>query len=173
VGILAAIISMLAAGEDIRAAIDRAIRLNPFNLCGLFSGPTMLENLPRAKTLARGSKDDEDLVRNLAHAFAERHPLDPVEHVSVAIASASFTKGDARRSILIAANHRIIDEEGNLVRFRDNDCTAYFAGAVAGSYAGLSGLPPDWVEQAVEANRELYGIDLLANADRLCAVVAP
>jgi hypothetical protein len=78
VGILAAIISMLAAGNDIRGTIDQAIRLNPFNLCGLFSGPTMLENLPRAKTLARGSKDDEDLVRNLAHAFAERHPLDPV-----------------------------------------------------------------------------------------------
>ncbi|UCD58269.1 MAG: ADP-ribosylglycohydrolase family protein [Candidatus Hydrogenedentota bacterium] len=171
VGLFAALVSVLSGGKELRPAIDEAIRLNPFELGGTFGGPTMIENLPRAKTLARGSKDDRDLVQNLAHAFASRHPLDPVEHVSVAVASLYFTRGDAKRSILIAANHRIIDERGDLVRFRDNDCTAYFAGALAGSHCGLSALPPEWVEKVVDSNRKLYGIDLIGNAEKLCEMV--
>jgi ADP-ribosylglycohydrolase len=171
VGLFAAIVSSLTAGKELRAALDEAIRLNPFDLGGIFGGPSMVENLPRAKTLARASKDDRDLVQNLAGAFAMRHPFDPVDHLSVAVAALYFTAGDARRSILIAANHRIIDEEGRLVRFRDNDCSAYFTGALVGSYCGLSGLPSDWVSKVVDSNRRLYGIDLIENAEKLFEVV--
>jgi len=171
VAMFAGAVSMLAAGMELRTAVNNAMQLNPFNFGGLFGGPTMVENVPRAKTLTRGSKDDHDLVQNLAHAFAGKHVFDPVEHVSVAFASLLFTGGDARRSILIAANHRIIDEEGNLVRFRDNDCTAYFAGALVGSYCGLKGLPADWVENVIAANRALYGIDLIENAEKLYATI--
>ncbi len=171
VGIFAAIVSLLAGGEELKPALRRAIELNPFGLGGLFGGPTMVENLPRALSISRTSINDRDLVRNLASAFAGRHVFDPVEMVSVAVAALYFTKGDARRSILIAANHRIIDEEGNLVRFRDNDCSAYFTGALVGAHCGLSGLPPDWIEKVVKANRELYGIELLGNAGKLAEIV--
>ncbi|GAB4349205.1 MAG: hypothetical protein Kow0099_32150 [Candidatus Abyssubacteria bacterium] len=171
VGIFAAIVSLLVAGEELKSALRRGIEMNPFNLGGPFGGPTMLENLPRALSLSRTSTDDRELVRNLASAFAGRHVFDPVELLSVAVAALHFTKGDARRSILIAANHRIVDEQGGLVRFRDNDCSAYFTGALAGAGCGLSGLPADWVEKVVKANRELYGIDLLGNADKLAELV--
>lgn len=172
VGLFAAIVSSLAAGEELYPALDSATRLNPFDLGGIFGGPTMIENLPRAKTISRGSADDRDLVLNLARAFAGRHVFDPVEQLSVAVAALYFTNGDARRSILIAANHRIVDEQGELIRFRDNDCTAYFTGALVGSHCGLSGLPADWVENVIESNRKAYGIDLVGNTDKLCEAVA-
>jgi hypothetical protein len=89
--------------------------------------------------------------------------------MTVAVASLYFTEGDPKRSILIAANHRIIDMDGKLVRFRDNDCSAYFAGALVGVFRGLSGLPSDWTRKVIESNREIYGIDLIGNAEKLSA----
>ncbi|MBI5116329.1 ADP-ribosylglycohydrolase family protein [Candidatus Poribacteria bacterium] len=165
VAIFAALVSMLAAGAELGPAVEQAVQMNPFGLGGLFGGPTMVENLPRAAMLARNSSGDRELVMNLSHAFASSHPFDPVEMMTVAIASLCFTEGDSMRSILIAANHRIVDAGGKLVRFRDNDCSAYFSGALVGAYRGLSGLPSDWAQKAIESNREIYGINLIENVE--------
>jgi ADP-ribosylglycohydrolase len=171
VAIFAALVSMLAAGRELRPAIREAIQMNPFGLGGLFGGPTIVESLPRAVALAESSRDDRELVLNLSHAFSGRHPFDPVELLSVAVASVYFTESNPKRAILIAANNRIVDERGGLVRFRDNDCSAYLAGALTGAYCGLSGLPAQWADRALASNREIYGIELLGNTEKLFALI--
>ena len=53
---------------------------------------------------------------------------------------------------LVAANHRDVDESGSLVRFRDNDCTGYVTGALAGAIAGSRKLPADWIDKVIASN---------------------
>lgn len=76
----------------------------------------------------------------------------------------SYTNGDPVRSILMAANHRLVDEEGNLIRTRDVDCVAMVAGVLVGAINGIDAFPKDWVDAAISANREVYGFDIAQNA---------
>jgi len=59
-------------------------------------------------------------------------------------------------AILIAANHRGIDAEGQLGRYEDIDCYACVTGALAGAGA----FPQTLLEQVVDSNRKVYGFDL-------------
>lgn len=53
---------------------------------------------------------------------------------------------------------------------RDNDTTAAVTGAILGAYLGAEELPPDWVRQSLEKNREL-GLDLEALAERMTTAI--
>ena len=75
------------------------------------------------------------------------------------------------RTIIIAANDREIDAAGRLTKLRDVDCSASVAGALVGALRGVTAFPPDWVRDTVAANQKVYGIDLEANARRLCEAV--
>ena len=46
------------------------------------------------------------------------------------------------RTISIAANDRDVDAQGNLVKLRDNDCTAGVAGGAAGALCGIEAFQP-------------------------------
>jgi hypothetical protein len=71
----------------------------------------------------------------------------------------------------MAVNDRDLDEKGGLKRLRDVDCTAGIAGALVGVLHGIQAFPPEWVRDTIEANKAVYGIDLEANARRLCETV--
>ena len=86
--------------------------------------------------------------------------------LGVPVAALSYTNGDPIRSIVIAANDRDIDADGNLIKLRDNDCTAGVAGALVGALHGIEAFPEDWVRDILAANKAVYGIDIEANARR-------
>ena len=91
--------------------------------------------------------------------------------MGVPAAALYYSDGDPIRAIAMAANDRDLNEDGSLKRLRDVDCTAGVAGALAGALCGVEAFPDDWVKDAVEANKQVYGIDLEANARRFCEVV--
>ncbi|KKL80287.1 hypothetical protein LCGC14_2006250, partial [marine sediment metagenome] len=96
---------------------------------------------------------------------------DPIDTLTVSFAANRFAADDPRRAILIAVNHRDTDESGQLVRFRDNDCTGYVAGALAGAISGAKRLPGEWVENVLAANRKVYDIDIARNVGEFCKAV--
>jgi ADP-ribosylglycohydrolase len=77
--------------------------------------------------------------------------------------------GDLLRSILIAANHVGIDEEGNPTRYEDIDCYGSIAGALAGAIAGVEAFPADMLAQVIESNKAVYSLDLEATIERFIA----
>jgi hypothetical protein len=172
VAILAGLVALLAASEPVPAAVEAAIQLNPYELGGPFGGPTMVQSLPRARRLARFAADERDLVHSLSQAYGAGDPFDPREHLGTVVAALLHGEGDPRRGLTVAVNLRNEDEQGQLIRFRDIDCSAYFTGAAVGAHCGLSGLPTSWVEPVVAANREAYGIDLMSSAEALYEVIA-
>jgi ADP-ribosylglycohydrolase len=89
----------------------------------------------------------------------------------VCFAANTFNNANPRDAILVAANHRDVDENGRLVRFRDNDCTGYVTGALAGAMAGSRKLPVDWIDKVIASNKEIYGIDIEANVHGFCTAV--
>ena len=75
-----------------------------------------------------------------------------------------YTNRDPARSIIMAANHRIVDANENLIQLRDVDCVAMVTGAIVGAMNGLHAFPPEWVENAISANRDVYGFNIEQNA---------
>jgi len=71
----------------------------------------------------------------------------------------------------MAVNDRDIDDHGNLLQLRDVDCTGGVAGALVGALHGAGAFPEDWVADALKANKEIYGIDIEANARRFYETV--
>ena len=71
----------------------------------------------------------------------------------------------------MAVNDRDLDENGNLRRLRDVDCTGGVAGALVGALCGIEAFPDDWVTDTIEANKQVYGIDLEENAQRFYKMV--
>jgi len=100
-----------------------------------------------------------------------RHPFDPVDMLTVCFAANTFANGDPKEAILIAVNHRNVDDAGTLVRFRDNDCTGYVAGALSGALSGCGKLPQDWVDKVLASNKNVYGIDIEGNVHNFCSAV--
>ncbi len=71
----------------------------------------------------------------------------------------------------MAVNDRDVDDQGGLVRLRDVDCTGGVAGALVGARHGVGAFPADWVADVLKANKDIYGIDIEANARRFCEAV--
>jgi len=88
------------------------------------------------------------------------HPYDPVDVLGVPLAALHYTDGDPIRTIVIAANDRDVDEQGEFSRLRDVDCTGSVAGAIVGALRGAEVFPRDWVEDTVAANKQVYGLDI-------------
>jgi len=55
---------------------------------------------------------------------------------------------------------------GTPTRFEDIDCYGGIAGAIAGAMAGAEAFPASLLDQVVESNRLVYGIDLEATIER-------
>ena len=107
----------------------------------------------------------------LAREVSTRHPFDTVDVLGVPVAALHYTNGDPLRSICIAANDRDVDAQGNLVKLRDNDCTAGVAGALVGALCGIEAFPADWVRDTLDANKAVYAIDIEHNARRFYELV--
>lgn len=82
-----------------------------------------------------------------------------------------FTNGDPIRSIIMAANHRRIDDKGVLITMRDVDCVAMVTGVLVGAINGVSGFRKDWIEDVLSANTDVYGFDILENAENFYETV--
>jgi len=131
----------------------------------------MVERVARFLQLADEASDDQALVDTLAREVQPLHPFDPIDVLGVPMAAIHYSDGDPVRSITMAANDRYLDEGGNLKGLRDVDCTAGVAGALVGALRGVEAFPADWVRDVVEANKEVYAIDLEANARRFYETV--
>jgi len=166
--ILAAMIG-LAFDESLspREVIRKALQIDPYQLGGGRRRRAMVVWVEHCLDQADAAQDDRDLVIRLSRDVAGEPAFGSRDLLGFAAAAAYYADGDPRRAILIAVNARDLDEDGNLVRFRDIDCTGSACGALVGAIAGLSAFPEDWVASCVAANREVYGFDIEANARAL------
>jgi ADP-ribosylglycohydrolase len=166
---MAAMVSTALGGEvTAREIIDTGLHVDPF---GYGEERIMARRLRQLIEVADQATDDRGLVTALAREVATLHPYDPIDVLGVPVAAAWFADGDPLRTIVMAANDRDVDEEGNLVSLRDVDCTGGVAGAIVGALNGAEAFPQDWVADTLRANRELYGIDIESNARRFCEAV--
>jgi ADP-ribosylglycohydrolase len=170
--ILATMIGLALDGSlSPRDAIRKALEIDPYGL-GRASRPrAMVTWVNRCLDIADEAEDDRDLVTRISREVAGEPAFGSKDLLGFAAAAAYYTEGDPRRAILIAVNARNLDAEGNLVRFRDIDCTASACGALVGAMSGLSSFPQDWVKSCLESNREVHGFDIEANARDLHSVV--
>jgi ADP-ribosylglycohydrolase len=169
--ILATIIG-LSLDESLspREAIRKGLEVDPYDLGATgWSRPTraMVAWSRRCLDIADEAKDERELVVRISREVAGEPGFGSKDLLGFPLAAAYYANGDPRRAILIAVNARDVDAEGNLVRFRDTDCTGSACGALVGAMSGLSAFPPDWVEACLAANREEYGFELEASARAL------
>jgi ADP-ribosylglycohydrolase len=159
-----------ALGEDIapKALFDRIVTLDPLHLGGEFSEPYVKAHLPRLYPLIAEARSDQETARVLSLAFRRDHPFDPVRTLGTALLSVIAADGDPLRAILIAVNHVGIDDAGQATRYEDIDCYGAIAGAIAGAISGAEAFPAEMLEQVVESNKAVYGIDLAASISRFC-----
>ena len=172
-GLHAAAVSMALGGVQDMASILRELStLDPFQFSVSSFDYPITRTALTAQELAGRARDARELSVLLARQLMPLHVFDPFDTLTVCFAANAFAQGgDPREAILIAANHRNVDAEGHLVRFRDNDCTGYVAGALAGALAGFNRLPPAWAECVLSANKDVYGIDIVKNVRAFCEAV--
>jgi ADP-ribosylglycohydrolase len=155
--------------------LERGIKTNPFGL----RNRRMMANqwwqhhpqLHELFKMADDSRDGKELILKLARACDHLHLFDPFDVLGVPLTVIRYCRGDPVRSIVLAANHRKVDGEGRLVRFRDTDCTAMVAGTIVGAINGLSSFPKDWIRDTIEANKKVYNIDLEKNSKAFYAAL--
>ena len=116
--------------------------------------------------VAKEAEEDRALVEAVAAKVRHRHGFDPIDVLGEPGAAVYLWDGDPVRSIVMAANDGDVDERGELLQLREVDCTAGVAGALVGALRGADGSSSDWVEDVLRANKEVYGIDIEANARR-------
>jgi ADP-ribosylglycohydrolase len=171
-GLLAAAVSMAVGGiSDAGRILSRVARLDPFQFATGRFGSTLKSVVETASQLAKKAKASLHLVQLLAAELAGKHKYDPIDTLTVCFAANLFADGDPRTAITIACNHRNVDEEGNLVKFRDNDCTGYVAGALAGAISGFKKLPAEWAAAVLKTNKEIYGLDIEKNVEEYWRIV--
>lgn len=175
--VFAATVSAAMSGEEVVDKIlETGIKTNPFGFKNRrmtdvsSSGSNIIDEcyyaptLPKFFEIADKSKSERDMMLRLAKESVCLHPFDSFDCLGVALTVIRYHKGETVRSILSAANHRRVDEKGRLIRFRDVDCIAGVTGAIVGAINGIGGFPKDWVRDAAQANKEVYGIDIEKNA---------
>jgi len=171
-GLQAAAVSMAIGGvDDVDAIFRRLSRLDPFMLDDLKFGSSLNWVVASAAKLVKQAKDSRHLTLLLSRELMSRHKFDPIDTLTVCFAANKFAQGDPKEAILIAVNHRDVDKDGNMIRFRDNDCTGHVTGALAGALSGCKKLPTDWVEKVLASNKRVYGIDIEKNVYNFCNAV--
>jgi hypothetical protein len=141
--------------------------VDPFELGWRIMG----REISRFLELADQAESDQELVDAIAGEVAHRHPFDPIDVLGQPAAAIYYCDGDPIRSIVMAANDRDLGSDGNLKQLRDVDCTGGVAGAMVGALHGAKAFPEDWVDDILKANKDIYGIDVEANARRFYEVV--
>lgn len=165
---MAAMISAALGGElSGKEMVKIALQVDPFDLRHRIMGGEIRKFLE----LAHEAESDQRLVDAIAKEVGHRHPYDPIDVLGQPAAAVYYCDGDPIRSIVMAANDRDLDAEGNLKQLRDVDCTGGVAGALVGALHGVQAFPEDWVADVLKANQEVYGIDIEANARRFYEAV--
>ncbi len=165
---MAAMISAALGGEvSGKEMVKLALETNPFD----FRWRIMADELRKFLQLADEADSDQALVDAIAREVAHRHAFDPIDVLGQPAAAVYHCDGDPLRSIVMAANDRDLDGNGNLKQLRDVDCTAGVAGAMVGALRGAKAFPEDWVADVIEANKGIYGIDIEGNARRFYEVI--
>lgn len=162
--ISAAMTGNISAKEMIEVGLDT----DPF---GYGKGRKMGRNIRKYMRIAdEKAENDQHLINLLAPEVGHIHEFDPIDILGVPVAAMHYCDGDPIRTIVMAANDRDLFPDGKLKRLRDVDCTAGVAGALVGALRGIEAFPEDWVKDTIDANKQVYGIDLEANARRFCEV---
>ena len=162
--IMAAMVSRAAGGaETPDEMIEAGLAADPFEYG---RGRIMGEALQDMLRITDEASDDRDLVDRWARYVAGRHIYDPTDVLGISAAALRFSGGDPVRTIVTAVNDRTLDTGGELVELRDVDCTGSVAGALVGALRGIESFPSEWVEDTLQANRDVYGLDLEANTHR-------
>jgi hypothetical protein len=155
-------------GRDlVRLALDTSpLGFTPAGGTGrvLLGGRVMVDRVAEFIRIADKAPSEQSLVDELARVVTPVHPFDPVDVLGVPMAGIYYTDGDPVRSIVIAANDRDLDEGGEFSRLRDVDCTASVAGAIVGALRGAEAFPKDWVADTLTANKQVYDLDIEAQA---------
>ena len=120
----------------------------------------MKEKLPAFLDAAPDGCTAPQLAEYHSRELGGIHPFDPFKTLAIAFSAVRSAPDRPLEAILIAANHRGIDAEGQLGRYEDIDCYGCVTGALAGALAGDEAFPPTLLEQVVDSNREVYGFDL-------------
>jgi ADP-ribosylglycohydrolase len=160
---MAAMVSA-ALGEEVsgREMVEIGLNTNPFRFSRRFAE----QEIRQLIELAKAAENDRALVDLIGAKVRHRHGFDPIDVLGQPAAAVHFCDGDPVRSIVMAANDRNVDDDGDLLQLRDVDCTAGVAGALVGALRGVGAFPSDWIGDALKANKEIYGIDIEANAER-------
>jgi len=123
-GTMAAIISQLMDGVDLRAAVDQAATI----LCKWEFHEETLKAIQQALYLAGArTKDADDAVASLGEGWVGEEAL--AIGLFAALSATRYAE-----ALAIAANH-----DG------DSDSTASIAGQLWGAWKGLDGIPHDWI----------------------------
>jgi ADP-ribosylglycohydrolase len=170
---MAAMVSAALGGAKAREMIQIGLATDPYNYGENRIMAQWVRRLIHAtESIASGAAAlDRAAVLALAREVGTRHPFDTVDVLGMPVAAVHYTHGDPIRSIIIAANDRDVDAQGNLIKLRDNDCTGGVAGALVGALHGIEAFPDDWVRDTLAANKAVYGIDIEHNARRFYDLV--
>ena len=161
---MAAMISSALGGNiSGKEMVEIGLQTDPY---GYGEGRIMADRIRKFLPIADQANSDQDLIDKLSGQVKHLHPYDPVDGLGVPMTALYYSNGDPIRTIIMSANDRDLDENGNLKRLRDVDCTAGIAGALVGALCGVESFPQDWVADVLSANKEIYGIDIEKNAQR-------
>ena len=166
---MAAMISAALGGNiSGREMVEVGLQTDPF---GYGRGRLMANRVRRFLQIADEADSDQMLIDALSPEVSHLHAYDPIDVLGIPMAALYYSDGDPIRTIVMAVNDRDLDENGNLKRLRDVDCTGGVAGALVGALCGIEAFPDDWVTDTLEANKKVYGIDLEENARRFCKML--
>ena len=166
---MAAMISAALGGNiSGREMVEIGLQTDPF---GYGDRRLMANRVREFLQIADAADSDQALVDALAAKVEHLHAYDAIDVLGVPMAALYYSDGDPIRTIVMAVNDRDLDEDGKLKRLRDVDCTGGVAGALVGALCGIEAFPQDWVADTLEANKQVYGIDLEKNARRFHEVV--
>jgi hypothetical protein len=166
VALLAAVVGGVLGGSVlVNSLYEVAISTDPLRLGSKWSAPYVIGHLPHFESLLDEPRTERELAYALSVAFGQYHPFDAFRTFALALLAVLAAEGDSLRAIRIAANHVGVDDQGQPTRYEDIDCYAALAGAMAGALWGAEAFPGEMLDQAIEANRQVYGIDLEATID--------
>ncbi len=168
--LLAAAQSLAAAGVAPGALVERVLALDPLQLGGYFGPPFVVEHLPPLLERARG-KRGAALADYLSFELRHMGVFDPYRALAVAFCALLAHADEPLCALQVAANQGDLDAGGRWRRYADIDCYASITGSLIGAVCGAAELPSDVVQQVIDANRTVYGIDLEARAARFARLV--
>jgi hypothetical protein len=172
VALLAAVVSAGVVGDGLADSLyEVLISMDPLHLGSEWSPPYVIGYLPHLIPLLDEARTDQKLAHALSLSLRRYHPFDAFRTFAVALLALMAAEGDPLRAICIAANHVGLDDEGQPTRYEDIDCYAALAGAMAGALWGAEAFPGELLDQVIEANRRVYGIDLEATTERFVETV--